>query len=104
MRVAERRKHTTKVCRNVLHNEGENHMLFFLRAGKDNIAEREKGQKRHVVCNQHRADKRYVHKRENRSPRRFKQLNRLLRKEIKEVYVFQRAYDSEYRKQTGEGA
>lgn len=43
LRIAERREHSAEVCRNILHDERENHVLFFLRICQNEIAERKKG-------------------------------------------------------------
>ena len=56
LRIAERRQHAAEVCSNVLHDEGECHVLFLVRGAEDVIAQRQKGQQRHVVGDEHRAD------------------------------------------------
>ncbi len=63
MRIAEGREHSAEVCRNILHDERENHVFFFLRVRQNEIAEGKKGQESHVVGNQHRAEKGDVHER-----------------------------------------
>lgn len=92
MRIAEWREHSSEVRRDILHNERENHILFFLCIRQHEIAEGKKRQKRHVVCNQHRADKGYVHERQNRTSCRFENFNRPFREEIEKVHVFERAH------------
>ena len=63
MRIAEWGKHSAEIRRDILHDERENHVLFFLRIREYEIAEGQKGQERHIVGNQHRTDEGYVHER-----------------------------------------
>lgn len=102
MRVAERGEHPAEVRRDILHDERENHVFFFLRVRQNEIAEGQKGQKRHIVGNQHRADKGYVHERQNRASCRFENFNRPFREKVEKVYVFEGADDGKRRQKTGE--
>ena len=65
LRIAEGREHSSEVCRDVLHNEGKSHIFLLSRRRKDEISERQKGQQRHIVGDQHRADKGYVDQSKN---------------------------------------
>ena len=101
MRVAERGEHPAEVRRDILHDERENHVFFFLRVRQNEIAEGQKGQERHVVGDQHRADKGYVHERQNRASCRLENFNRPFREEVEEVYVFEGTDDGKRRQKTG---
>ena len=70
LRVAERREHSAEVGGNVLHDEGERHVLFFARRGQNEVTERQEGEKRHVVGDQHGAEEGDVHERNPRGTRR----------------------------------
>lgn len=93
MRIAEGREHSAEIRRDILHDERKNHILFFLGVREHEIAEGQKGQKRHVVGDQHRADKGDVHERQNRASCRFENFNRPFREEVEKVYIFEGADD-----------
>lgn len=101
MRIAEGREHSAEVCRDILHNERKNHVLFFLRVRQNEVAEGQKSQKRHIVGNQHRADKGYVHERQNRASCRLENFHRPFCEEVEKVYVFEGADDGKRRQKTG---
>lgn len=95
MRIAEGREHAAEVRRYILHDERENHILFFLRFREYEIAKGQKGQERHIVGDQHRAEKGDVHERKHRASCRFEDFNRPLGEEVEKVYVFEGADDGE---------
>lgn len=101
MRIAEGCQHSAEVRRDILHNERENHIFIFLRIRQNEIAEGQKGQKRHIVGNQHRADKGDIHERQNRTSCRFENFNRPLCEEVEKVYVFESADDGKRRQKAG---
>lgn len=102
MRIAKRREHSAEVCCYILHNERENHVLFFLCIRQNEITEGQKGQKRHVVGDQHRADKGDIHECQNCASCRLENFNRPFREEVEKVYVFESADDGKRRQKTGE--
>ena len=65
LRIAEGGEHTAEVGGYILHYVGERHILFLARGVQDEVAERQEGQERHIVGNQHRADKGDVYEGEN---------------------------------------
>ena len=67
------------------------------RCAENEISERQKGKKRHIVCYKHRAYKGYVHENENTYSRIPKAPYNSLRKSVEETYVAKRANDSKYR-------
>ena len=101
LRVAERREHSAQIRGDVLHYKGERHIFSLARRGQHKIPERQKGQKRHVVGYQHRADEGDVNKRKNAKPRVFEALDDLLRKNIKEIDIFKRADYRQHAEKTG---
>ena len=101
MRIAEWREHSAEIRRDILHDECKNHVLFFLRIRQNEIAEWQKGQERHVVGDQHRADKGYVHERQNRASCRLENFYRPLCEKVEKVYVFESADDGERRQKAG---
>ena len=100
MRIAEGGEHTAEVGGDVLHDKGERHVLLLTCGCQNEEAERQKGEERHVVRNQHRADKGNVHKREHAHPRVFEKLHTLAREQIKETDVFERTHHSKHAKKT----
>ena len=56
LRIAERGEHSAKVCRNVLQDEHRRHIALGPGGREHKIAERQKGQKRHVVGDEHGAE------------------------------------------------
>ena len=102
MRIAERGEHPAKIRRNILHDERKNHILFFLGVREHKIAEGQESQERHIVGDQHRADKGDIHECQNRAFCRLENFNRLFCKEVEKVYVFESADDGERRQKTGE--
>ena len=57
LRIAKRGEHPAQVGGNILHDECKGHILFFAGGMENEIAQRQEGQKRHIVGDQHRADK-----------------------------------------------
>ena len=102
LRISERRKHAAEVGGDILHDEGKRHVLFFSRRCKHKISERQKRQQRHVVCDQHGADKCYVYKREYAYSCIPAQADDPLRENIEKADVFQRTYDRENAEKTGQ--
>ena len=102
LRISEGREHSAEVSRDILHNEGKSHIFLLSRRGKYKISERQKGQQRHIVRDQHRADKGYVDQRKNAHFGIFKASDDLFCQDIKEMNIFQRAHDSQDAKKTGE--
>ncbi len=102
MRVAERGKHTAQVRRNILHNESECHILFLARGRQNEKAERQKGEKCHIVGNEHRTDKGYVSERKHASARVLESLDDFLRQEKEETDIFKGANDGKDTEKAGE--
>jgi len=100
--IAEGGEHTAEVSGDVLHDKGEGHMLLLAGAGQDEKAERQKGQQRHVVGDEHRAEEGDHHQGKDRRAKVARCLDDAMRQNGKEADVFQRAYDSEGAKQTAE--
>ena len=102
MRVAERRQHSAEVCGDILHYERKSHVFALARSGKHKIAERQKSEQCHIVCNQHRTDKCYINKCENAHFCIFKYSDNFIGKDIKEIDVFQCTNNRKNAKQTSE--
>lgn len=66
LRIAERGQHTTEICGDVLENEHIRHVFLIVRSLKHDTAEGKKRYQSHIVCDEHGADKRYVHKCDDR--------------------------------------
>lgn len=103
LRVAEGRQHSAEVCGNVLHYKSESHVFSLSRGAENEVAERQKGQQSHVVCNQHRPDKSDVDKRKHTHSRSFKALDDFLGENIEKVDVFERADHRQHAEKTGQG-
>lgn len=73
-----------------------------MRGRKREIAERQKGDQRHIVCDQHRSDERHAHQRDHARSRVAEATYDRLRSEIEKVQIFQRANRGGYGKETGE--
>jgi hypothetical protein len=87
--VAKGCEHSAEICGDILHNEGERHIFFLTRRGKDKITEGQEGQQRHIVSDQHRTDKGYVNERENADLCGLEALNDLAREHIEEIDILQ---------------
>ena len=57
LRVAKGRKHAAQVCRNVLQDKHHRHIALAIRYGEYKVAQRQKGDQRHIVGNEHGTDK-----------------------------------------------
>ena len=101
MRVAEGRYHTAEVCGDILHNKREGHIFLLARAVQREKAEGQKRDKRHIVCNQHRADKRDIDKRDDAKAGIFAKLYYLACKYREKAYVTQSADHRKHGKKTG---
>ncbi len=102
MRIAERGEHTAQVRRNVLHDKGERHVFFLARGRKHEISEGQKGEQRHIVGDEHRADKGDVGKGKHAGAGVFKRAHDLLRQKEEKPNVFQGADHRQNAEQTGQ--
>ena len=101
MRIAERREHSAEIGGNVLHDEGESH-VFLLAAGVKRVeAERQEREKRHVICNKHRADKGDIHKRQHTHACILEERDDFSRQQIEKADVFERTHGCQHTEQTG---
>ena len=102
LRVSKGSEHTAEIRSDILHNERKRHILFLSRRAKRNISKGKKGQKSHIVCDQHRPQKGDIDKRKNASASIFKELDDFLRKHIEKTDIFQGAHHCKGAKQAGE--
>ena len=102
LRISEWRQHTTEVGSDVLHDEREGHVFFLPALGQDKIAERKKGQKRHVVGNEHGADKRNADEGQHSGAHGAEAQDDAARQNGEKPDVFQRTDDAEGAEQAGE--
>jgi hypothetical protein len=70
--------------------------------GQNEISEREKSQKCHIVCDEHRTDKRDINERKNAHPRVFKDAYDFSCENIEKVYVPQSADNCKNAEKAGE--
>ena len=103
LRISKGGKHSSKVCRNVLHDEGKRQIAHFVRCGKHEKAKGQKGQECHIVGDQHRADKGDIHQCQNTPSRVSEQHNDPSGENIKEINVFECADHSQHAKEAGQG-
>jgi len=61
LRVSHRSEHAAKVCRHSLQHNHPDKLLFLMGKTQHNNREGDKGQQRHIVCNQHGAEKTQQH-------------------------------------------
>ena len=103
MRVAERREHAAQICRNVLHDKGERHVFLLARGGKNIVAKGQKREERHVIGNEHGADKGDVYQGEHAHPCGFAHVYDARGKHVKEVDILQRTHHCQNAKQATQG-
>lgn len=104
LRVAERGQHAAEVGGDVLQDEDVRHVLFLLGSRQRKVAERQKGDERHVVGDQHRADEGDVDKRQRERAQIARHGDDLARQNREELDVAQRRHNRQRQKQAGEGA
>ena len=68
LRIAKGREHAAQIGGDVLQDEYQRHIPLSPRRGKHEIAQRQKRDQRHIVGNQHGADKRNPHQRQRGGP------------------------------------
>ena len=66
--IAEGSEHAAQVGSDVLHDVGEGHVVLFVGGAEYEITQRQKGQQRHIVGDQHGADEGDVHQHQNGQP------------------------------------
>ncbi len=100
--IAERGEHTAEIGGDVLHDKGKSHQLLLTRAVQNEKTEGQKGQKRHVVGDQHGADEGDEHQRQNGCAGVTRSANDAMRQNGKKANVFQGTDDSQRAEQTAE--
>lgn len=55
--IAEGGEHSAEIGGNVLHDEGKCHVFFFAGGMEHDIAQGQEGEERHIIGNEHRAEK-----------------------------------------------
>ena len=99
LRVAEGGQHTAQVCGNVLHNKGECHVFFLLRGVQNEVAQRQKCEQCHVVCNEHTADEGDVNESEHTHAGIFEALHNALCKDVEKADVLECAHNGKHTEQ-----
>ena len=102
LRISKGREHSAEICRDVLHYKGKRHIFLLARRGKHEISERQKGEQRHIVGDQHRADKGYVNESQHAHTRVLEEAHDLLGKHIEKSDVLERANDGQRAEQTAQ--
>ena len=87
-----------------MQDEDVRHVLFLLGSRQRKVAERQKGDERHVVGNQHRTDEGDVDERQCERAQIARHGDDLARKNREEFDVAQRRHHRQRQKQAGEGA
>ena len=87
-----------------MQDEDVRHVLFLLRRRQREVTERQKGDERHVVGNQHRADEGNVHQRQRERAQIARHGDDFARQNREELDVAQRCHHRQRQKQAGEGA
>jgi len=103
LRVSEGGQHSAEVGGDVLHNEGERHILFLVGRMQNEVSQRQEGQERHIVGYEHRADEGDVDQRQHAHPRCSEAGDDLLRQGVEKAYVFQRADHRQHAEKAGQG-
>lgn len=91
--IAERRQHPAEIRRDILHDKGKRHFLLVLCCVQNIVAERQKGQQRHIVGDQHRAEERDDDQREHRGAQSRKAAHDIPRQRVKKADVAERVDD-----------
>ena len=102
LRVAERGQHPAEVGGGVLEDERERHVPLLPRRGEDIAGKRQEREERHIVRDEHGADKGDVGEREHTGAERPRQGDDLLREHRKEPDMSQCRHHRKGRKQAGE--
>jgi len=100
--VAERCQHAAEVGGNVLHDKGERHVFLLAGGFQNKKSQRQEGQQRHVVGDEHGSDEGDVHQRQNAQPGVFEALDDFPRQHIEKIDVLQRTDHGENAEQTGQ--
>lgn len=87
-----------------MQDEDVRHVLFLLGRRQREVAERQKGDERHVVGDQHRADEGDVDERQRERAQIARHGDDLARKDREKLDVAQRRHHRQRQKQAGEGA
>ena len=102
LRVAKGREHAAEVRRNILQNEHQRHIALAPRRGEDKISQRQEGDQRHIVGNQHGTDERDIRQRKRRRTGVARQTDDAPCENGKKVYVLQRTDDRQRAEQAAE--
>ncbi len=102
LRIAERGQHSAEICGNVLHDEYKCHVALLAGGGQYKITQRQKGQKCHVVCDQHGSDKGDIHQGKHRNSQISRAVYDLTCKNGKEFNILQGTYNRQHTKQAGQ--
>ena len=101
--VAERGQHTAQVGCDVLHNEGEGHVIALSRGGQNKQTERQEGQQSHVIGNEHGTDKGDVNQSQDGHAGIAEYLDDFSCQHIEEVDILQCADHCQHTEQAGKG-
>ena len=102
--IAEGGQHTAQIGGDVLEDEHQRHGVLLAGALQHEIAQRQKGQKGHVVGDEHGADEGDIHQRNDRHPQGFELFNDFSCQQIEKLDVFQGTNHRQHTKQAGQGA
>jgi len=102
LRVAKGREHAAEVSGDVLQDEDGGQILFAAGKGENEITQRQEGDQRHIVGNQHGADEGDIDQRQRCGARRAGENDDAVRQDGEKVDVFQRADDRQSNKQAAQ--
>lgn len=103
LRIAERSKHSAEVCRNGLHGERVSHVLFLIRRVQHKVAQRQKGQKSHIVGDKHGSNIGYGNQRGDGGAGRTENFYHLTRENAEKTLVFKRGDDCRHSEKRNQG-
>ena len=86
----------------VLYYKCKCEIFFFARSVQNEVSQRKEGEKRHIVCYQHRADKGYINERKDTDLCSLEALNYLSRKQIEEIDILKRTNYSQNAEKAGQ--
>ena len=101
LRISEGSQHTAKVRRDVLEDKNRSHISLALCGVQHEVSQGQKGQKRHIVGDQHRTDEGDVNQRDHGCAEVSCEADDLARQHREESNILQRAYNCKHRKQAG---
>ena len=100
--VAEGREHAAQVCGDVLQDKDDGHAVLLAGAVQDIIAQRQEGQKRHIVGDEHGAQKGDIDQCDNSPAQIAEALHHLAGQQVEELDVFQGADHCQHTEQAGQ--